>query len=101
MINAAILEEYTTITAQIRERLFPDTQPSGALAWIAAKSLHFDPIPLSKALSRDPDDHVFIATALAAGAEYVVTQDRDLLTLEKPFGVAMITPVQLVRRLRL
>lgn len=40
VINPAIMEEYATITALVREKLFSHTQPSGALAWIAAKSLH-------------------------------------------------------------
>jgi predicted nucleic acid-binding protein len=52
-INALILEEYASVTAQIRERLFPNTQPSAALAWIAAKSLYFEPVPLAEKLSRD------------------------------------------------
>jgi putative PIN family toxin of toxin-antitoxin system len=100
-INPAILQEYVEITAKVRAKLFPDTQPSGALTWIAAKSLYFDPAPLRKKLSRDPDDNIFVATAVASRSEFVVTQDRDLLVLEKPFGVTIITPVQLVRRLRL
>lgn len=101
VINPAIMEEYAAITARIREKLFSKTQPSGALAWLAAKSLHVEPAPLRGKLSRDPDDHLFVATALAAGAKFLVTQDRDLLVLEKPFGIAIVTPVQLVRRLRL
>ena len=101
MMNSAIMEEYAGITAQVREKLFSKTQPSGALAWIAAKSLSIEPAPLSGKLSRDPDDNLFVATAIAAGAEYLATQDRDLLVLEKPFGVAIVTPVQLVRILRL
>jgi putative PIN family toxin of toxin-antitoxin system len=100
-INSAMMEEYATITAQVREKRFSDTQPSGALAWLAAKSLHVEPAPLSGKLSRDPEDNLFVATAVAAGAKFLVTQDRDLLVLEKPFGVAIVTPVQLVRLLRL
>ena len=38
VINSEIMEEYATITAQVREKLFSKTQPSGALAWIAAKA---------------------------------------------------------------
>ena len=101
VINSAIMEEYAVITAQVREKLFSDTQPSAALAWIAAKSLHLEPAPLTGRLSRDPDDNLFIATAVAAGAKFLATQDRDLLVLRKPFGVAIVTPVQLVRFLRL
>jgi putative PIN family toxin of toxin-antitoxin system len=32
-------------------------------------------------LSRDPDDNVFIATATAAKAKFLVTNDRDLLDI--------------------
>jgi predicted nucleic acid-binding protein len=44
---------------------------------------------------------VFVTTAAAAKAAFLVTQDRDLLALEEPFGVRMVTPVQLTRELRL
>jgi uncharacterized protein len=101
VVNGAIIEEYTSIVARVRKELFPGTQPSGALAWLVAKSLYVDPVPLKEKLSRDPDDNVFVATALAAGAGFIVTQDRDLLDLEKPFGIAIVTPVQLVRRFNL
>jgi putative PIN family toxin of toxin-antitoxin system len=100
-INAEMMDEYAAITTQVREKLFPDTQLPGALAWLAAKSLHVEPMPLTRKLSRDPDDNLFVATAAAARAEFLATQDRDFLVLEKPFGVAIITPVQLVRFLRL
>jgi hypothetical protein len=101
VINSSVMEEYATITAQIREKLFSNTQPSGALAWIAAKSLNAAPAPLIRKLSRDPDDDLFVATAVAAHANFLVSQDRDLLVLQKPYGVSIVTPVQLVRLLRL
>jgi putative PIN family toxin of toxin-antitoxin system len=101
VINLSMMEEYAAITTSVREKLFPDSQPSGALAWIAAKSMHAEPVPLSRKLSRDSDDNLFVATAVAARARFLVTQDRDLLVLKKPFGVAIVTPVELVRFLRL
>ena len=100
-VNSQILKEYMEITAIIRDRLFPDTQPSGALAWIASKSVRAEPMRLQRRLSRDPDDDLFVATAAAVQAAFLVTQDRDLLTLGKPFGVRVVTPVELVRELRL
>ena len=99
-VNAGILEEYSAITAEVCARLFPAAQPSGALAWIASKSIRAEPMPLSGKLSRDPDDNIFVATAAAGEAAFLVTQDRDLLVLEKPFGVAIVTPVELLRQLR-
>jgi putative PIN family toxin of toxin-antitoxin system len=100
-LNDGILEEYSAITSQVRTRLFPAAQPSGALAWIASKSIRVEPMPLSGKLSRDPDDNIFVATAAAGQAAFLVTQDRDLLVLAKPFGVAIVTPVELLKQLRL
>ncbi len=100
-VSQQILDEYAAITGEIRARLFPQAQPSAALAWIAAKSVRVEPIPLRGKLSRDPRDNVFVTTATATKAAFVVTQDRDLLVLEKPFGVRIVTPVQLIRELRL
>lgn len=35
--------------------------------------------------SRDPDDNLLLATALAGRAEYLITNDRDLLDLPEEF----------------
>jgi putative PIN family toxin of toxin-antitoxin system len=35
---------------------------------------------------RDPEDDMVIACAVAAGAEYLVTRDHDLLSLERHAG---------------
>lgn len=40
-----------------------------------------EPAPLSAPVSRDPDDDVVLATALAAGATLIVSGDQDLLVL--------------------
>ena len=100
-VSQAILDEYGAITAELRARRFAQAQPSGALAWIAAKSIRVEPMPLRGKLSRDPADSLFVTTAAAAQAAFLVTQDRDLLALQKPFGVQVVTPVQLIRELRL
>lgn len=98
-VSSEILEEYAAVVAEIRARLFPQARSAGALAWIASKSIHVEPMPLAGKLSRDPKDNLFVTTAVAARAAFLVTQDRDLLVLEKPFGVQIITPVQLLREL--
>jgi putative PIN family toxin of toxin-antitoxin system len=41
---------------------------------------------------RDPKDDIFIEAALAGTAEYVVTGDEDLLSLEKFESVSFVTP---------
>ena len=41
---------------------------------------------------RDPNDDMVIATAVRAQAAYIVTRDKDLLSLQGYEGIAMITP---------
>lgn len=43
-------------------------------------------------LCRDPHDDMFIEAALAGAAEYIVTGDKDLLSLKKFESVRFITP---------
>lgn len=49
---------------------------------------------------RDPNDDYIIATALAAGASYLVARDKDLLTLAIYQGVTMLSPEAFMQILR-
>lgn len=53
--------------------------------------------------SRDPDDNLVLATAVAGKAEYVVTNDRDLLDIpnsaRKKFRFAIVRPTELLLEL--
>jgi putative PIN family toxin of toxin-antitoxin system len=66
--------------------------------WLRDKSLFFEPAPLGKQRSRDASDDIFIACALASGARIIASNDRDLLALEKPFGIEIVTPAVFVAR---
>ena len=45
----------------------------------------------AKTYSRDPDDDKFIHTAIAASAAWLVTGDQDLLVIETPLPVRILT----------
>ncbi|MBI4661905.1 MAG: putative toxin-antitoxin system toxin component, PIN family [Verrucomicrobia bacterium] len=62
------------------------------LTWYFEKVRVVDPAPLGKGRSRDPKDDPYLMAALAAKAPVLVTYDRDLLVLERPFGVAILRP---------
>jgi len=49
---------------------------------------------------RDPDDDKIIACAVAADADYLVTRDKDLLTLKEHEGICIISPEMFLRILR-
>ena len=51
------------------------------------------------AVSRDPDDDVVLATAVAGTVDAIVTGDKDLLVLEAHQDVPILTPRQFVDRL--
>lgn len=43
---------------------------------------------------RDPEDNKILESAVEAGAEYLITRDNDLLSLEKYMGVEIVNPSQ-------
>jgi predicted nucleic acid-binding protein len=49
---------------------------------------------------RDPNDDRIVACALAAGADYRVTRDDDLLSLRTHESITMITPEAFMSLLR-
>ncbi len=49
---------------------------------------------------RDPNDDVIVACAIAAGADYVVTRDKDMLSLDHYEGVRFVTPEGFLKILR-
>ena len=59
-----------------------------------------EPAPLGTPRSRDPKDDRCLACALGAKAEALVSNDRELLAPERPFGVAILTPVEFLKLVR-
>ena len=57
-------------------------------------------LPPLAGVVRDPNDDVIVACAVAAHASYIVTRDRDLLSLSAYEGITIITPEAFLRLLR-
>jgi uncharacterized protein len=99
-VTPEVWQEYERRVPQVLASTRPSLDPGPALG-LLLKHVHFvDPAPLGKPRSRDVKDDPYLAAALGAGAQCVVSNDRDLLALGKPFGVAMLTPVQFVKWVR-
>ncbi len=73
--------------------------PHTVLAWYYEAVRRVEPSPTGKQRSRDPEDDPYLACALAADAKVIVSRDEDLLSLKKPFGIEVIPPRELLRRL--
>jgi predicted nucleic acid-binding protein len=46
----------------------------------------------------DPDDNRILECAVAAGSDYIVTYDKDLLRLGEYAGVKIVTAVDFLQR---
>jgi len=57
-------------------------------------------VPEVRGVVRDPNDDMIIACAMGAGAEYVVTRDKDLLSLGDHQGISIVTPEVFLHVLR-
>jgi len=98
-ITRPIFEEYSEIARRVGREI-PEVNPQPWLKWIEHKAKVYEPAPLGRKRSRDPDDDPFLACALASDARIVLSKDKDLLVLEKPFGIEIMTPRQFLARFR-
>jgi len=89
-----ILEEVRRLTTGRGEKF--KHAPHTLLNWYYDRVKLVEPAPLGKQRSRDAKDDPYLACALAAAAKTIVTRDDDLLVLEKPFGIQIITPRELL-----
>jgi uncharacterized protein len=55
------------------------------------------PPPLAQPVCRDPDDDAVLALGVAAKVDFIVSGDRDLLTLQNFQGIAIVTPAEALR----
>jgi putative PIN family toxin of toxin-antitoxin system len=72
------------ISLEMRERVLRDL--SACAVWVE--------IDRQGQWSRDPDDDKFIATALQIPAAVLVSGDQDLLNVQAPAGLRILTPAQ-------
>jgi uncharacterized protein len=99
-VTEAILDEYESVIPATLAEEMPEIDPHPQLAWVRSKARLVEACPLGKRRSRDAKDDTYLAGALAAAASYLVTYDKDLLDLEKPFGIEMIRPPDFLRRIK-
>jgi putative PIN family toxin of toxin-antitoxin system len=89
-------EAKETCARLIRELNFSHNAAT-RLSWYLSVVRLVDPAPLGKQRSRDAKDDPYLAAALAAHADFIVSYDKDLLELKKPFGVEIIRPAQFLK----
>ncbi|MXW00582.1 MAG: putative toxin-antitoxin system toxin component, PIN family [Holophagales bacterium] len=99
VLSREIVEEYVRVGEELADR-FPAVDLRPALELLAVSATLVPSPPLPESVSRDTDDDKFLACALAAGADYVVSGDRDLLDVSSYKGVVVLSPRDFVDLLR-
>jgi putative PIN family toxin of toxin-antitoxin system len=94
------VQETSDVTSQLIRENKPRHKAIGRLNWYLERIRMVDAAPLGKQRSRDARDDPYLAAAIAARAEVLVSYDKDLLVLDKPFGIEVIRPAQLLRRIK-
>jgi putative PIN family toxin of toxin-antitoxin system len=92
-------EARETATRLIRE-LKHGNNAANILNWYLEAVRMVEPALLGKQRSRDAKDDPYLAAAIAARAEFIISYDKDLLDLQKPFGIEIIRPSQFLKLIR-
>lgn len=94
--SPGILEEVSRRLAhpRIAKRYAISDEDRTAVRRLLAAEATITPGTLAVSVTRDPTDDKIIAAALEAGAGYIVTGDKDLLTLGEYEGVAIVSPAR-------
>jgi uncharacterized protein len=97
VLTDEILAEYLRALSyeKIRARqILSPTQVSELLAAIDEGRSKVPATGLAAQRSRDTDDDKFLACAEAGEANYIVTGDKDLLSLKEYEGIQIVTPAE-------
>ena len=98
-VTEVVLEEYAETAWDMKFEEHLAQNPQSWLNWISSRATILAPVTLAEPVSADPDDEKFLECALAARADYIVSRDRHLLQLEKPFGITVVDDRVFLRRL--
>jgi putative PIN family toxin of toxin-antitoxin system len=93
ILSEPVLREIVEVLARPELRRKYRSVPSRDPVTLLATLSHATVVDLTAipAVSRDPKDDKFLATAAAAQADYLVTEDQDLLVLREYEGTRIIT----------
>jgi putative PIN family toxin of toxin-antitoxin system len=93
--SRAILDEFRDVL--VRKFAFTLSEARTATRLLQSRMQIVKPSRLPEVVSRDPDDDVILATALAGNAEIIVTGDKDLTSLRSYQEIRIMEPADFWR----
>jgi putative PIN family toxin of toxin-antitoxin system len=88
-----------TLLREFQEKLvekfrFTLSEARDAAALLASRLEIVEPKALSKPVSRDPDDDLVLAAAVAGDCRCLITGDKDLLVLKRFLEIRILSPAE-------
>ena len=97
VLSPEIILEYKRVGEEFtRKHSNPDFE--SLLGLLVAQALIVEAPGLDQAVCRDPHDENFISCALAAGADVIVSGDKDLLSISGKFLIPVMKPKEFVEK---
>jgi putative PIN family toxin of toxin-antitoxin system len=87
ILSAELLAEYV----EVIERLSKNPQLGSHWQEILIKKATFVSVTQTVDICRDPDDNFILALTLASGADYLVSGDKDILSISD-FPIRIVSP---------
>jgi putative PIN family toxin of toxin-antitoxin system len=94
-VSVEVLEEYIDVSERLTAR-YADIEYQGILGLIVENADLIQASALTEPVCDDPDDDKFLACAVAAHAEIIVSGDRALLKASGYQGIQVMTPKDFV-----
>lgn len=91
VVSPEVLEEYRRVGEELTAR-FPGVSLAPFLALLVMNAEIVEAPGLSGQVSRDRDDDKFIACALAANCQTIISGDKDLLEVTGYQGLKVVAP---------
>ena len=99
VVSPAIIEELVEVVRRPRLSRQMAVNPQMLIDLLSSEALHIEGDFAFPGASRDPKDDKFLACAVEGAADYIVTGDADLLSLEKFHAVRIVRPAEFVQLL--
>jgi putative PIN family toxin of toxin-antitoxin system len=96
-LTPPVLQEYAEVATRLGER-FPEVDIMPIIHLVAVASDMYAPASLEHQVSADADDDMFVAAAIAAAADAIVSGDKHLLDVSGYKGIPVLTPRSFVER---
>lgn len=98
-LSEEIVREYQRVLREIKAVSSEEERDLIAAFTSGESVLYVNNPPPVDVVRDDPDDNKFIACALALEADYIVSGDADVLTLDSYMGIPIVTPRQFLEML--